>query len=169
MTCRIRALALSAWTSRAADRQAMPSSRLKSVAQRIRSILMRPSRQKGATVTAHRNCAAARLLSHLRRQRSGRRRRRRTLDAGRSMGLLLRKSACRAVGASRSNGPSGKISTPSANAGSGLYPLVGQRKEHLAVVVGEGRIAGFVTRMDLVPSFRHGRTVFTERQESAIL
>ena len=67
-----------------------------------------------------------------------------------------------------SNGPGGKISTPAANAGPGLYPLAGQGKEHLLVVVGEGRIAGFVTRMDLVPSFRHGRTVFTERQESAI-
>jgi hypothetical protein len=36
-------------------------------------------------------------------------------------------------------------------------------------VLDEGRIAGFVTRMDLVPLFRHGRKVFTERQESAIL
>jgi hypothetical protein len=51
----------------------------------------------------------------------------------------------------------------------GCIPLLGQREEHLAVVVGQGRVAGFVTRMDLVPSFRHGRTVFTERQESAIL
>jgi hypothetical protein len=57
----------------------------------------------------------------------------------------------------------------SANAGPGLYPLGGQHEEHLAVMVAEGRIAGFVTRVDLVPSFRHGRTVFTERQESAIL
>jgi len=48
-------------------------------------------------------------------------------------------------------------------------PFAGQRKEHLAVVVGDGRIAGFVTRRELVPSFRHGRTVFTERQESTIL
>jgi hypothetical protein len=49
----------------------------------------------------------------------------------------------------------------------GWIPFAGQRKEHLAVVV-VGRIEGRVTRRDLVPSFRHGRIVFTERQESAI-
>jgi hypothetical protein len=38
----------------------------------------------------------------------------------------------------------------------GWIPFAGQRKEHLAVVVGDGRIAGFVTRRELVPSFRHG-------------
>jgi hypothetical protein len=52
MTWKILALASSAWTSRAADRQAVPSSWLKSVAQRTRSILMKPSRQSRAIATA---------------------------------------------------------------------------------------------------------------------
>jgi hypothetical protein len=52
---------------------------------------------------------------------------------------------------------------------SATHPLACEHQQRRGDERAPRRIAGFVTRVDLVPSFRHSRTVFTERQESVIL
>ena len=168
MTWRSRTLALSAWTSRAADCQAVPLlqaqvGRAENEVNTHEALPSAASHRDGPQPSAPQHdffhtCAGSGAGDGA--------------AAGRSMLAAAWDYSSESQPAGRLARPAvtdlaAEISTPSANAGSGLYPLVGQRKEHLAVVVGEGRIAGFVTRIDLVPLFRHGRTGFTHRHESA--